>query len=192
MVNDQDRNTNEEDLEITNEEADTTEITDSEIVDIEERLEDKLKKLRAQLIEAQEAKHQALEDLQRERADLLNTKRRLTEQANIDRERATVRHIEELLPLCDSFDMAMNDPAWQTADPVWRKGVEGIYGQLQSLLVSHGVETLLPLGKPFNPHEQEAIIDNGGDHIVSAVVQKGYKRGGYIIRPARVVVGKKE
>ncbi len=188
MVNDTDRN-DLDDVEITNDDAVDNDSIDSDIDEVEGRLEDKVKKLRSELTEAQAAKREALEQLQRERADLLNTKKRLEEQTRLDRERAVARHVEELLPLCDSFDMAMGAPAWQSADPTWRKGVEGIYAQLMGLLASYGVTVLAPLGETFNPHEHEALIDNGGEHKVTTVIQKGYKRGETVIRPARVAVG---
>lgn len=188
MVNKHDRN-DLDDIELTNEDSNDSESIEPEIEEAEGRLEDKLSKLKAALREAQEEKRISLEQLQRERADLLNARKRLEEQTRLDRERAVARHIEELLPLCDSFDMAVNDPAWQKADPTWRKGVEGIYGQLMGLLGNYGVTVLAPLGEPFNPHEHEALIDNGGDHKVTTVIQKGYKRGDTIIRPARVAVG---
>jgi molecular chaperone GrpE len=188
MVNDKDRN-DLDDVEITNEHEREEISIDSEIDEVEGRLEDKVKKLRSELAEAQAAKREALEQLQRERADLLNTKKRLEDQARLDRERAVARHVEELLPLCDSFDMAMNDPAWKNADPTWRKGVEGIYAQLMGLLAGYGVTVLAPLGETFNPHEHEALMDNGGDQKITTVIQKGYKRGETVIRPARVAVG---
>lgn len=188
MVNDKDRN-DLDDIELTNEAIEDSETIDPDIDEVEGRLEDKVKKLRTELAEAQAGKREALEQLQRERADILNAKKRLEEQTRLDRERAVTRHVEELLPLCDSFDMAMGDPAWQNADPTWRKGVEGIYGQLMSLLATYGVSALSPLGETFNPHEHEALIDNGGEHKVTTVIQKGYKRGETVIRPARVAVG---
>jgi molecular chaperone GrpE len=188
MVNKIDNHEIEDTNEITNEhEADN--ILESDIDETDGRLEDKIKKIRSELKEANEAKRTALESLQRERADLLNTKKRLEEQARIDRERVLTKHIEELLPLCDSFDMAMQDPAWQAADPSWRKGVEGIYAQLVTILNNYGVDIMAPIGEPFNPHEHEALIDNGGDQKVTAVIQKGYRRAQTIIRPARVAVG---
>jgi len=57
------------------------------------------------------------------------------------------------------------------------------------LLASYGVTVLAPVSETFNPHEHEALIDNGGDSKITAVIQKGYKRGELVIRPARVAVG---
>ena len=162
---------------------------DAEIEDIEEATGEKLSKLRHKLKEAEEAKRQALEDLQRTKADFLNSRKRLEEQLERDRERITLRHIEELLPLKDSFDMATQDPAWQEADEKWRRGVEGIYTQLSGLLKNYGVTEIEAEGLPFNPHEHEAVSQEGEGQTVIRILQKGYKRGEVIVRPARVAVG---
>jgi molecular chaperone GrpE len=186
MVNKHNDDEFQDDLDFTNED---TEQTDPELEDIEENTEAKLKKLRTALKEAEEAKRAALETLARERADFLNARKRLEEQTERDRERITLRHIEEILPVVDSFDMAMSDPKWAEADEIWRKGIEGIYAQLMAIFKSYGVETLIPLGAQFNPHEHEALLDSGSNDIVASVIQKGYKRGSTVIRPAKVAVG---
>lgn len=150
----------------------------------------KMKQLRAKLAACDEEKRSIHEELQRTRADFLNSKRRLEEQLQRDRERITERHMEDLLPLADSFDMAMQDPAWQSADEIWRKGVEGIYAQLKNILRSNGIESIEPqAGSPFDPREHEALMDTGNGDVIGQVFQKGYKRGDTIIRPAKVGVG---
>lgn len=157
MVNKKHENNHEDsDIEITNESLDSNE--DIALEDSEERQADTIKSLRAKLKVAEEAKRAALEDLQRSKADFLNARKRLDEERKRDRERSTINHVEELIPLCDSFEMAMsNKEAWEKTDTVWRKGVEGIYAQLQGLLNGYQVETLSPEGQPFSPHEHEAL-----------------------------------
>lgn len=149
----------------------------------------KIKDLRAKLTEAEEEKRQAMEDLSRARADFLNGKKRNEEQLVRDRERITERHIEDLLPLADSFEMAMKDPAWASADAKWRAGVEGIHNQLMQILKGNHVEVLNPEGAEFNPHEHEALMDTGNGTRVSQVIQRGYKIGDRVLRPAKVAVG---
>lgn len=199
MVNKKHENEHEDsDIEITNESLDINE--DVELEDSEERQADTIKMLRTKLKAAEEAKKEAQEDLQRTKADFLNARKRLDEERKRDRERATINHVEELIPLCDSFEMAMsNKEAWEKTDAVWRKGVEGIFAQLQGLLSSYQVETLHPEGQTFNPHEHEALStvptdDESKNDTVISVIQKGYrlKKGdgtSEIIRPARVVIG---
>lgn len=169
---------------------------DVDLEDIEADAGTKLKKLKEKLKDAEEAKRRALEDLQRAKADFLNSRKRLEEQLERDRERITERHIEDILPLADSFEMAMQDPSWNEADAVWRRGVEGIYAQLSGLLRNYGVSKIDAVGKPFNPTEHEAVsdvkvVDEAKDHTVVQVLQNGYKRKDTVVRPARVVVGVK-
>lgn len=62
-------------------------------------------------------------------------------------------------------------------------------------LKSNGVEPIDPIDQPFNPQEAEAIGVQPApretlDNIVVEVVQKGYRMGDQIIRPARVRVGR--
>ena len=149
----------------------------------------KIKALRDKLAECEDAKRQSLEDLSRARADFLNSKKRNEEQLVRDRARITERHIEDLLPLADSFEMAMRDPSWAAADPKWRLGVEGIHNQLMNLFKSNAVEILDPIGAEFNPYEHEALMDTGNGNTISNVIQRGYKIGDRVLRPAKVAVG---
>lgn len=195
MVND---NNEEKDLEveITNEE---TTLEEPEIIEEEARSNDKIKQQRAKLAELEDEKRQLQDELQRAKADFLNARKRLEEERVRDRIRAKREHVEELLPLCDSFQMAMQDKdAWEKADASWRKGVEGIHAQLMNLLKSYDVMTLDPVGEPFDHHKHEAIgtekVDDESrvDTVVS-VVQKGYEmkigEQTELVRPARVTTG---
>ena len=157
----------------------------------------KLKQLREKLKVCEEEKRKHLEDLQRTKADFLNSKRRLDEQLQRDKERATDKILMELLTLVDSFDTAMVDKTlWDTIDARWRVGVEAIHTKLLSILKSNNVESIDPHGERFNPEEHEAVsnspvTDDTQVDTIIAVLQKGFKRNGTIIRPARVVVGTK-
>lgn len=166
--------------------------------DGEVSLSHKLKSLREKLSACEEEKRTHLEDLQRARADFLNSRRRLEEQLARDKERATDKILFELIALIDSFDTAMIDKElWNTIDARWRVGVEAIHTKLLSILKSNNVVPVDPLGLPFNPEEHEAVSstsvtdDSNVDTVVS-VLQKGFKRNDAVIRPAMVVVGTKE
>jgi molecular chaperone GrpE len=115
--------------------SDDMQIDDAELEDVEENSKLKIKKLQEKLKESEKEKMEHLENLQRAKAEFLNGKRRLEEERLRDKERAVTNQIEKLLPLCDSFHMAMSDTkAWDAIDETWRKGIENIYNQLQSLL----------------------------------------------------------
>ncbi len=191
-----DRKTDDE-LDIEPETIDAAE--DIEFEDSEAASQDKLKVLRAKLKACESEKMSHLEALQRAKADFLNARRRLDEERVHDKQRASLQFIEELLPLCDSFHMAMgNQEAWHNVDEVWRKGVESIYAQLEQILAAHQVTTIDSIGKDFDPNFHEAmsnqpVTDAGQHHTVLQVIQPGYimKAGDKdtVIRPARVVVG---
>lgn len=175
--------------------------TDGEDIELEEEegsFKDKLSALRAKLKACEDEKRAHLEELSRMRADFLNSRKRLEEQLAKDKERATDKLLVELLTLFDSFDTAMADKAlWDTIDEKWRTGVEAINTKLSSILRSNNLEAMDPLGLPFNPNEHEAVThsvvaDESQVDTITAVLQKGFKRNGSVVRPARVVVGVKE
>jgi molecular chaperone GrpE len=160
-------------------------------------MNDKVKQLREKLKVCEEEKQKAQDDLQRARADFLNSRRRLEEQLERDKERATDKILSELITLVDSFDTAMMDKAlWESTDQKWRTGVEAIYTKLLGILSSKNVTATDPLGLPFNPEEHEAVSntiveDDAQVDTITAVLQKGFVRNGIPLRPAKVVVGTK-
>ncbi len=172
-------------------EEDEVTIEDTEQIETEERLESKLKTLREKLKVCEAEKMTALEDLQRARADFLNTKRRLEEQKQADITRVADKFVASLLPLTDSFSMAMADKAaWEEIDASWRTGVEGIKSQLDRILATHNVTKIEALGTHFNHDEHEAVGTKEGEEadIVLEVVQEGYKKDGAVLRPAKVII----
>ena len=113
--------------------------------------------------------------LQRERDDLLDTSQRL--QADFENyrkrvlreqtalvERATEGLVEQLLPVLDSFELALAnlDAATLDADRV-RKGIELVYAELLGVLERAGLERIDALGAPFDPNEHEAVMQDDGD-----------------------------
>jgi molecular chaperone GrpE len=167
--------------------------------DTELRLEDKLKQLRTKLSNSEAETRTLREELARTKADFLNARRRLEEDREQDRERALVRHIDRLLPLYDSFYLAMQDKeAWGKADEMWRKGVEGIFNQLVQILSGYNVAAFDSTGEVFNPIKHEAltnisVTDKKQHGQILNTIQVGFvlKNGDAekIVRPARVTVG---
>jgi molecular chaperone GrpE len=174
-------------------------IDEAELEDIEEHSAQNIKKTKLQLKNCEAEKMEHLENLQRAKAEFLNAKRRLEDERKSDKERAIVNQIEKLLPLCDSFQMAMsNKEAWEAIDPTWRKGIDSIYNQLQSILSSYGVSEVTPVGEVFNPAIHDAMINvsvtsKEDHHKIISVIQNGFVRKvgdtEQLIRPARVTVG---
>lgn len=197
MVNIRNEQTEQDDIDITTE---TTEEGEPELSDVEENQKDIISSLKRKLKHAEEERRVLQETLQREKADFLNARKRLEEERLRDRQRSVLSHIEELIPLCDSFEMAMSDKAvWEKADANWRKGIEGIHGQLERLLLDYKVQRLNPIGEAFDPRKHEAltitpVADTSEHDKVITVIQSGYEITHLtgtteLIRPARVAIG---
>lgn len=184
----EERNENDIELETTGDEELT--IEDTEIEDEEEMGGQKLKKLKDKLKKAEQEKMTAMEDLARARADFLNARRRLDEEKIESRERTRLQFIEDILPLCDSFTMAFSDKAFQELPDNLKKGIVGINLQLSSILKSYGVDEFGNTGEKFDPNIHEALADHGDGDEIKEILQKGYKMGDKIIRPAKVIIGK--
>jgi len=172
---------------------------DADVVEVEENLESRIKKIKEQLKESEKEKKQHLDDLQRAKADFLNTRKRLEAEKLAIREQMISVNVETLLPLCDSFNMAMaNAEAWSAIDTTWRVGVESIFAQLQSILKDYGVSEINPVGETFDPNKHDAMTNVTVDseeeeNKIISVIQLGYVRKieetEVLIRPARVTVG---
>jgi molecular chaperone GrpE len=177
-----------DDIELEMTEAESNHIEETEFEEEEATSKDKLKQLKDKLRRAQEEKMTALEDLQRAKADFLNARKRLDEERSTDRLRARLQFVEDILPLCDSFSMALSDPAFKELPDNLKKGILGINMQLSSVLKSHDVVEFGEIGDKFDPNIHEALADHGGGGVVKDVIQKGYKLNDKIIRHAKVTV----
>jgi molecular chaperone GrpE len=180
-------------------------ITDSLDEEAEENLEleeeevlsrDRLKKIRFELTACHKEKQEYLDGWQRARADFLNLKRRSEDDGVKFREQAVVRHVETLLPVLDSFALATASTEWEQADPKFKAGFTLIQSQLDAILKEYGVTKLSPHGALFDPtfHDaisEEAVEDTVDDGMVRRVVQPGYTLKETVIRPARVIVGRR-
>ena len=172
---------------------------DPELEEIEATSSNKLKTLRDKLKACEAEKMEALEAGQRAKADFLNARRRLEEERARDKERVIDQQIEKLLPVYDSFTMAMqNKAAWEAIDETWRTGIESIFNQFKNVLDSYQVEVIDQTDVPFDPqlHEamsEEPVTNATSDHTVLRIIQAGFTRTideqPRLIRPARVVVG---
>jgi molecular chaperone GrpE len=145
-----------------------------------------------------------LDALQRERDDLLDTTRRL--QADFENyrkrvvreqtalvERATEGLLEQLLPVLDSFELALLNLEGSAVDEKVRKGIELVYAELTGVMERSGLERIEARGAPFDPNEHEAVLhdDGEGEPHVDDVLRSGWKLKGRVLRPAMVKVTRK-
>ena len=162
--------------------------------DGEEDLKKTLKKFRADLKEVQKQKEEYLTGWQKERADFFNYKKQEDERRTMFSESMRERILTRFLSVIDSFNMAFaNKEAWEKVDDNWRKGVEYIYTQMNTIFEEYGVKAIGEVGETFDPniHQSIDVVETDKkelEHTVANVIQKGYKLGERVIRPARVNV----
>lgn len=131
------------------------------------------------------------EALQRERADIMNIRRRHDEQMANLRTTLKAHVIKDLLPVIDNFERALKHVPADLKDNDYVKGVQGVVKQFEKTLADMGVERIATVGQPFDPLYHEAVSMEEGDgdqEIVTEELQSGYKVGEEVIRHAMVRV----
>ena len=102
--------------------------------------------------------------------------------------------IEDLLPVLDSFHMALaNEPTSQELKN-YLVGFQFVYRNLVSVLENEGVKEIAPnVGDKFSDKTMNAVDvteQEGEENLVTKVYAKGYELHGRLIRPAQVSVSK--
>lgn len=143
-------------------------------------------------VEALEAQIAELTDaLQRERADVINVRRRHDEQLASLKNVVKASVVRDLLPVVDNFERALKHVPSELKDNDYVKGVRGVVKQFEKTLEDIGVTRIKTVGEPFDPalHEAVSMEDGKGSvEIVSEELQAGYTLGDEVIRHAMVRV----
>ena len=132
-----------------------------------------------------------LDDLKRVAADFENFRKRTERDLADNAARASQRVLESLLPVLDSFDLAVaQEPATEN-EATLLKGVLGTRQQLLDTLAKEGLEPIPSVGELFDPevHEAASVMQDADPLVVVAEMRRGYLLGGRVIRAALVVVG---
>jgi molecular chaperone GrpE len=130
--------------------------------------------------------------LQRLAAEFDNYRKRSARDAASLTVRANERLVKELLPILDDLWRAL-EAAEDHEDAKLEEGVRLVHRALADLLLKEGLAEIETDGT-FDPHVHEALLSQPSDAdegSVIEVVQKGYKLGDRVLRPARVVVAAK-
>ena len=154
-----------------------------------------IKKLREKLKNIEAEKQEYLTGWQTAKADLINARKRDEAERKEFIKYSNERLVEELIPVMNSFDMAMgNKEAWEKAEKNWRTGVEYIYSQLLKVLVDFGVKEENPIDVKFDHSLHEAVSyeptnDKKLDNMIIQVLNKGFSLNGKVLRAPKVKVG---
>jgi molecular chaperone GrpE len=144
----------------------------------------------AALLETEKLAEERLDQLKRLKADFENYRKRVIREQTDLVERASLRIVEQLLPVFDDFERGVAALRTHTDDEKLVRGLEIVLERLRSVLEQEGLERVEAQGA-FDPHEHEAVSSSPGDvsePTILEVVRPGYRLKGKTIRPALVHV----
>ena len=127
--------------------------------------------------------------LLRTAAEFDNFKKRTERERLTVAEYAKANVIKELLPILDNIDRANTA---EKGTPEYIKGIEMIVKQFESLGEKLGISEVAKVGDTFDPNFHDAVMhiedETLGENVIAEVLQKGFKIGDTVIRPAMVKV----
>jgi molecular chaperone GrpE len=145
--------------------------------------------LEERLAQLEAERDERVDDLKRVAADFENYRKRVARDQESLVARAHERLVKELLPVLDDLERALA-AAEEHEEAKLEEGVRLVHEELKSALKREGVAEIETNGR-FDPHVHEALLSQPSDAeegSVIEVVQKGYRLGDRVVRPARVVV----
>jgi molecular chaperone GrpE len=148
----------------------------------------------ADLIKSQIA--EARDKMLRAQAELDNFRKRARRELDDERRYAEINLLRDLLPVQDNITRAI-DAAAKNADPAsLLEGFKMVRQQIGMLLEKHSCKAIEAEGKPFDPAHHEAVMQQPSpdkeENTVLGVLQTGYQLFDRVVRPAQVIVSKKE
>jgi len=131
-----------------------------------------------------------LDLVQRVQADFENYRKRSVREQERLVAHAHERLVRELLPILDDLERAL-EAAERHEEAQLVEGVKLVEKSLRASLAKEGLAEIDTDG-PFDPHVHEALLtqpsDAGASGSILEVVQRGYRVGDRVVRPARVIV----
>ena len=131
---------------------------------------------------------------QRSQADLVNYKKRASEEKEEIRKSTNFFLILKILPIIDDFDRAISIIPEDSIKSSWGEGLTLVQRNFNNTLESIGVKKIEAKGIEFDPREHEALLyeenANFSEGIIINVIRDGYKFKDQVIRPAQVTVSK--
>ena len=149
----------------------------------------------ALLSDAQRERDEYLDLAKRTKADFENFRKRMAAETQAAALRGKSQMAQDVVPVLDDLERAIEaaglDPEGDSEDAL-AHGVLLVFRSLRDTLQRNGIEQVDPKGEKFDPTQHEALstqpVEGTEPGIVVEVMQKGYKLGDQLIRPARVVV----
>ena len=136
------------------------------------------------------------EGVLRAQAEVQNVRRRAERDVENAHKFALDKFSSDLLPIIDSLERALDAAEQVDSEAVqgMKDGVALTLKMFVDTLAKHGIDQVDPMGEPFDPqlHQAMSMVPNPDvePNSVMAVMQKGYRLHGRLVRPAMVVVSK--
>ena len=147
--------------------------------------------LRAALEKAEEAGAENWNRYLRSVAELDNVRKRAARDVEAARRSGVEKLAGELLGIADTLEMGLEAGGNASVESLLA-GKQATLRLLRAAFDKFGIEVVDPVGQPFDPQLHEAMsMQPSGTAIpgsVLAVLQKGYRIGDRLLRPARVIV----
>jgi molecular chaperone GrpE len=147
------------------------------------------------LADAHKERDEYLELAKRTKADFENYRKRVAADLQTAALRGKAEIARDVVPVLDDLERALQaaglDPEGDSEDGL-AHGVILVFRGLRETLTRNGIEAVDPKGEKFDPNVHEALstqaVEGTESGTVVEVMQKGYRMGDQLIRPARVVV----
>ncbi|MGH3006971.1 MAG: nucleotide exchange factor GrpE [Gaiellaceae bacterium] len=130
-----------------------------------------------------------LADLKRVAAEFENYRKRASRDQENLVARAHERLVKELLPVLDDLERAL-EAAAEHEEAKLEEGVRLVHRELRDALAKEGLVEIETNGS-FDPHVHEALLTQPSEQdegSIIEVIQRGYRLGDRVLRPARVVI----
>lgn len=155
--------------------------------------EEKIAKMREELKRCRQEKQEYMDGWQRAKADYVNALKRFETDSKAAGFRGTVRAVETLLPAFDALERAKEHMGQANPPAGGPEGFLAIAKQLESAFAALGLEEVGKVGERFDPAYHEALGQDAAesaetDDTITAILEKGWKVGDAVIRPAKVRV----
>ncbi len=157
---------------------------------------DPVAELQQKLSAAEKEKKDNWDRYLRAAADLENTRKRQKREIEDARFETKNKVLKEMLPVVDNLERAIEHAGGGAADKAPNPIVEGVQLVLRQFTTAFERLDVTPveaMGQPFDPNLHEAISQQESDQppgTVIQVLQRGYRAGDRLLRPALVVVAK--
>ncbi len=157
-------------------------------------LSDELASLTRELASVREESEHRREQWMLAAANLENYKKRVQRERQDLQELCLAATIGRLLPILDDLERAFATLPDDLHSLTWTDGLALVHRKMYAILEELGLREIEALGKPFDPAVHQAIVhketDTAQDGYVLEVLQKGYRIGGRILRPALTSVAR--